>query len=84
MDKLSFARNNVKKLKDECGGYKQLWARLNKDKEVNRRDTQTFTNLVNRGAYKAELIIQLMEEFGLEDVTLGEFFKGEIPRKPKD
>lgn len=80
MEKLTQVRNNIKKLKDECGSYKAFYERLH-GKLPDRRNTQTFTNNINRGVFKAEFIIELMEAFDLEDVTLGEFFKGELQRE---
>lgn len=83
MDKLTHVRQNIKRLKDQSGGYKGLFEKLN-GHPANRREAQTLTNNINRGVFKAEFIIQLIEEFGLEDVTLGEFFKGELKSKPQD
>ena len=82
MDKLIHVRRNVKKLKDECGGYKELYAHLH-GRVPDRKDTQTFTNVVNRGVFKAELIMLIMEKFDLEGVSMGEFFTGDIQRPSK-
>lgn len=82
MDKLIHIRKNVKKLKDEYGGYKEFYAHLY-GRVPDRKTTQTFTNAINRGVFKAELVMVIMEKCGLEGVAMGEFFTSDIQRPQK-
>ena len=77
LEDLTQVRNNIVALKDYCGSYKAMYQRIH-GKEPESRESKTFNNKINRGAYKAELIIQLIKAFDLHDVSLGEFYFGDI------
>ena len=80
MEDLTYAKKNVLALKHVCGTYKSLYEKIY-GKTPTRRDTQTFTNNINRSVFKAEFVILLIKAFNLYDVTLGEFYMGDITPK---
>ena len=77
MEALTHAKQNIIALKDLCGSYKAMYEKIH-GTPPTRRNTQTFTNNVNRGVYKAEFVIELIKAFNLHDITLGEFYFGDI------
>ena len=46
------------------------------DREPIGNEAQTLANQVNRGKYAADFVGLMMDKFCLDDVTLGEFYKG--------
>ena len=75
LDRNKHAKQFVKVLRTKCGSYREMYIKLHKT-EPSKRDVQTLTNYVNRGNFNTEFMLDLIEAFDLEDVTLGEFFKG--------
>ncbi len=69
------ARAYVQRLRDEAGGMKPFY-RLVHGREPLGNEHITFNNQVNRGNYSAEFVALLVERLNLDDVTLGEFFRG--------
>ncbi len=45
-------------------------------REPINNEAQTLANQVNRGKYAADFVGLMIERFGLDNVTLGEFYKG--------
>lgn len=66
----------VKKLKDSCGNYRDFFIKLY-GHEPSKQDVQSLTNAVNRGRYNMEFILRLLAAFDLDNVTFGEFYKGQ-------
>ncbi|MCY7297210.1 hypothetical protein [Alteromonas sp. a30] len=65
----------VKLLRIRAGGYRQLYIKLH-GKEPTKQQVKNLNNHVNRGNFNTEFILDLIEAFDLEEVTLGEMFKG--------
>lgn len=71
-------RAHLKQLKDEYGGYKGLFKKV-RGYEPTRRETQSFTNYINRGVFISENMFELLEVLGVDEMSVGEFYKGEKP-----
>ncbi|UAA37845.1 hypothetical protein KIH87_14215 [Paraneptunicella aestuarii] len=78
----------VKKLRDENENARMMFRKLYGRKEENYREVQQMINNLNRGTYSMEFVALLVKTFGLENVTMGEFFLGKEPedkeQNPKD
>ena len=68
------AREYVKSLRDDAGGAKPFFKLVHGRNGVGN-ESQTFNNQVNRGNYSAEFVGLLVDKLGLDNVTLGEFYK---------
>ncbi|MCY7293800.1 hypothetical protein [Alteromonas sp. a30] len=66
----------VKQLKDSCGGYRDFFIKLY-GREPSKQDVQSLINAVNRGKYNMDFILRLVAAFDLDNVTFGEFYKGQ-------
>ena len=69
------ARAFVKEKRDEAGGAKPFF-RLLYGRESVGNEATTLNNQVNRGNYSAEFVGLLVDRLGLDEITLGEFYKG--------
>lgn len=65
----------VKVLRVKCGSYRKMYTLLY-GKEPSQKDVKNLTNYVNRGNYNTQFLVNLIDAFELENVTLGEIFKG--------
>ncbi|WP_299496450.1 hypothetical protein [uncultured Shewanella sp.] len=68
------ARAFIKAKRDESGGAKPFF-KLVYGREAIGNESITLNNQINRGNYSAEFVGFIMDRLGLENVTLGEFFK---------
>lgn len=69
------ARAFIQAKRDELGGAKPFFKLLH-GREPTGNESITLNNQVNRGNYSAEFVGLLVDRLGLDDVTLGEFYKG--------
>lgn len=69
------ARTFIKSKRDDAGGAKPFF-KLVYGREPVDNESQTLNNQVNRGNYSAEFVGLLVDRLGLENITLGEFYKG--------
>lgn len=83
MDRTTHARQFVKILKTKCGSYREMYRRIHGKEPSSKQDVQTLTNYVNRGNFNMTFLLQLLDAFELDDVTFGEFFNGQDPKKRK-
>lgn len=65
----------VKILRVKAGGYRQLFVKLY-GREPTKDEVKNLGNYVTRGNYNTKFMNLLIDAFELENVTLGEFFKG--------
>ncbi|MBL4766006.1 MAG: hypothetical protein JKX67_12165 [Colwellia sp.] len=69
------ARSFIQSKRDELGGakpfFKVIYGRVPKGNE-----SITLNNQINRGNYSAEFVGLLVDRLNLDDVSLGEFYKG--------
>lgn len=75
------ARQFVKKLKDECKGYKYFYAKIN-GREPTKQEVQTLTNYVNRSSYSMAFVLKIINAFDLQHVTFEQFCSGKVPPRP--
>lgn len=68
------ARSMIQKKRDDLGGAKPLF-RIVYGREPEGNESITFNNQVNRGNYSAEFVGLLVDKLGLDEITLGEFYK---------
>ena len=76
MDRNKHAKQFVKVLKTKCGSYRDFYIKLH-GTEPTKQDVQTLTNYVNRGQYSMNFLLDLLDAFKIDNVTFGEFFKGQ-------
>ncbi len=69
------ARKFIQAKRDEAGGAKPFY-QLVFGRAPMGNESITFNNQVNRGNYSAELVGLLVDRLGLDEVSLGEFYKG--------
>ncbi|MGK0272154.1 MAG: hypothetical protein ACI88H_002820 [Cocleimonas sp.] len=69
------ARKFIQAKRDDLGGAKPFY-KLIYGREPMGNESITLNNQVNRGNYSAELVGLLVDRLNLDDVSLGEFFKG--------
>jgi hypothetical protein len=68
------ARAFIQAKRDKLGGAKPFF-KLVYGRDPVGNESQTLNNQVNRGNYSAEFVGLLVDRLGLENVTLGEFYK---------
>ncbi len=69
------ARAFIQAKRDELGGAKPFFKLLH-GREPLGNESITLNNQVNRGNYSAEFVGLLVDKLGLDDISLGEFYKG--------
>lgn len=69
------AREVIKSIRDDAGGAKPFF-RLIYGREPVKNEATTLNNQVNRGNYSAEFVGLMVDKLGLDDITLGDFYKG--------
>lgn len=69
------AKKFIIKIRDDAGGAKAFF-KLVYDREPIGHESGTLNNYVIRGKYSADFVGLLIDRFELENVTLGEFYKG--------
>lgn len=80
MSRKKHAIEFVKILRLKAGGYKELYIKLH-GTEPTPQQVKTLNTYVNRGNFNTEFLLDLMEAFDLEDVTLGELLAGHPKKK---
>ena len=65
------ARGTVQKMRDQAGGAKQFYLLVH-GKEPEGRQSKTFNNYVNRGAYGIEWVGNIAKTLGFGDMTIKE------------
>lgn len=75
-------REFVKRLKNECGGYRNFYEKIN-GAEPTKQQVQTLTNYVNRSALSLEFILNIIDVFDLYNVTFEQLCNGEVPHRRK-
>jgi len=69
------ARKFIQAKRDELGGAKPFY-KLIYGREPMGNESITLNNQVNRGNYSAEFVGLIVDRLNLDDVSLGEFYKG--------
>jgi len=69
------ARAYIQKIRDDAGGAKPFF-KLIHNREPVGNESITLNNQVNRGNFSAEFVGLLVDKLGLDDISLGEFYKG--------
>ena len=67
----AFIKDKRKDFKNNEAFFKFIYER-----ESVGNEAQTLANQVNRGKYSADFVGLMIEKFKLDDVSLGEFYKG--------
>lgn len=69
------ARAYIQARRNELGGAKPFFKLVyGRDPVLN--EAQTLTNQINRGNYSAEFVGLLVDKLSLDEISLGEFYKG--------
>lgn len=69
------ARAFIQGKRDDAGGAKPFF-KLIYGREPVGNESITLNNQVNRGNYSAEFVGLLVDRLNLDDISLGEFYKG--------
>lgn len=69
------ARKFIQAKRDDLGGAKPFY-KLIYGREPMGNESITLNNQVNRGNYSAEFVGLIVDRLNLDDVSLGEFYKG--------
>ena len=66
----------VNALRKEHDSNRVMFRKIYGRHEKDYGEVQKLINYMNRGTYSVGFIVLLIEAFGLENVTMGEFFLG--------
>lgn len=73
------ARKFIQAKRDELGGAKPFY-KLIYGREPIGNESITLNNQVNRGNYSAEFVGLIVDKLNIDNVSLGEFYKGIKPQ----